>query len=53
MLVSGAMIRKGAVGRAHEDGMSREIAADVAARGRELLTDEAAFEWLYRGGPLP
>ena len=52
VLTPGGMIRKGAVGRAHEDGMSPEIAADVAARGRELLPDEAAFEWLYRGGAL-
>jgi hypothetical protein len=47
---SGGMIRKGQVGAAQEDGVSEAIAADFAARGREILRDEAAFEWLYRGG---
>jgi hypothetical protein len=48
----GAMIRKGQVGAAREDGVSEAIARDFAARGREILRDEAAFEWLYRGGPV-
>lgn len=49
---SGAMVRKGQVGAAREDGVSEAIAEDFAARGREFLRDEAAFEWLYKGGPL-
>lgn len=50
---SGGMIRKGEVGRAREDGVTEAIAHDFAARGREILRDEAAFEWMYKGGPLP
>jgi hypothetical protein len=45
----GAMIRKGQVGSAREDGVSEAIARDFAARGREILRDEAAFNWLYSG----
>ena len=47
----GAMVRHGRVGAAREDGVTEAIADDLAARGRELLQDEAAFEWLYHGGP--
>ena len=50
---SGAMVRKGQVGAARADGVTEAIAEDLAARGRELLRDEVAFEWLYDGGPLP
>ena len=46
----GAMVRKGQVGGARAEGVSEAIAQDFAARGRELLRDEAAFEWLYHGG---
>ena len=46
----GAMVRHGRVGAAREDGVTEAIARDLAARGRELLQDEAAFEWLYHGG---
>jgi aryl sulfotransferase len=53
ILDSGAMVRKGKAGAAKEDGVTPEIAAELAGLGRELLTDEAAFQWLYRGGPLP
>jgi hypothetical protein len=53
ILDSGAMVRKGKVGAAHEDGVTPEISADIARLGREILTDAAAFEWCYRGGPLP
>lgn len=47
---AGAMIRKGKVGAAREDGVTEAIAQDFAARGRELLPDEEAFAWLYQGG---
>jgi hypothetical protein len=53
ILDSGAMVRMGKVGAAHEDGVTPAIAADIARLGREMLTDAAAFEWCYRGGPLP
>lgn len=53
LLQSGAMVRKGEVGGAREDGMTESLAAQLAGRGRAILGDEAAFEWLYRGGPLP
>lgn len=47
------MVRKGVSGHQHEDGITEEISQDLAARGREVLTDEVAFKWLYEGGPLP
>jgi hypothetical protein len=47
------MVRKGRTGAAAEDGITPEISTDIARLGREILTDEAAFEWFYRGGPLP
>jgi hypothetical protein len=53
ILDSGAMLRKGAVGAAKDDGVTPEISAEVARLGRELLKDDALFEWFYRGGPLP
>jgi hypothetical protein len=53
VLNDGAMIRKGRVGAAKEDGMTDAIAATVAEMGREVLRDDAAFAWCYEGGPLP
>lgn len=53
LLQSGAMVRKGQVGQAREDGMTEELAADLMARGRVIVPDPAVLEWLYRGGPLP
>ncbi len=53
VLNRGAMIRKGKLGAAKEDGMTDAIAAAIAAAGREILRDEAALAWLYEGGPLP
>ena len=51
-LEPGAMVRKGKAGAAAEDGMTPAIAADLSARGRMILRDEAAFDWLYNGGPI-
>ncbi|MEZ4385764.1 MAG: sulfotransferase domain-containing protein [Nannocystaceae bacterium] len=48
----GSMVRKGQAGAAAEDGMTPAIAADLRARGRRILSDEAALAWLYGGGPL-
>ncbi len=53
ILIPGAMVRKGKAGRAHEDGMTAAISAELAALGREILQDDAAMDWFYRGGPLP
>ncbi|HET8695934.1 MAG TPA: sulfotransferase domain-containing protein [Gammaproteobacteria bacterium] len=53
VLDPGAMVRKGKVGAAREDGVTPAIAADIAALGRTIVTDPAALEWCYRGGPLP
>jgi aryl sulfotransferase len=53
VLESGAMIRKGQTGAAHEDGMTKEIAAQLRAFGSNIVTDPVALAWLYEGGPLP
>jgi aryl sulfotransferase len=53
ILDSGAMIRKGQIGASAEDGVTPELSKAVADIGRTILTDPAAFEWCYRGGPLP
>jgi hypothetical protein len=53
ILNPGAMVRKGRVGAAHEDGVTPAIAAELAQMGREVVTDPEALEWAYRGGPLP
>ncbi|MCX4246734.1 sulfotransferase domain-containing protein [Paraliomyxa miuraensis] len=53
VLDPGAMIRKGQVGTARDDGMTEAIAARVRTRGAEILDDPVAMEWYYRGGPTP
>jgi len=53
ILEVGAMIRKGKVGAAHEDGMTKEIAGELRAFGSKIVSDPAALGWLYDGGPLP
>lgn len=53
ILDSGAMVRRGRVGAAEDDGVTTEISAEVARIGREILRDDAAFDWFYRGGELP
>lgn len=52
-LEEGAMIRKGELGGASDDGMTEEISAVIASRGREIVGDEAALTWIYEGGPVP
>jgi aryl sulfotransferase len=52
-LLPGAMVRKGRVGAAAEDGVTPEMSAAIAALGREIVGDEAALAWMYEGGPLP
>jgi len=53
VLDSGAMMRRGRVGAAKDDGVTPEISAEVAQIGHEMLNDDAALEWFYRGGALP
>jgi hypothetical protein len=52
ILNPGAMMRKGRLGAAHEDGVTPAISAEIARAGREILADAAALEWCYRGGPI-
>jgi aryl sulfotransferase len=53
VLDPGAMIRRGKSGVAAADGVTPEIAAEIARIGRGIVPDPHAFEWCYRGGPLP
>ena len=53
ILDPGAMIRKGQVGASAEDGVTPELSKTIAELGRQILRDEDAFEWLYRGGSVP
>ncbi len=53
ILDPGAMIRKGQIGASADDGVTPEISASIAATGRQILQDQPAFEWCYRGGALP
>ena len=53
VLEPGAMVRKGEVGAAKEDGMTAAIAARLRSRGEALASDPRALAWQYKGGPLP
>jgi hypothetical protein len=53
LLDCGAMVRKGAVGAAGQDGMTEEISREVRASGAEIIKDLQLLEWFYRGGPWP
>jgi aryl sulfotransferase len=53
VLKTGAMIRKGRLGQAADDGMTPEIARDLREAGRRMCPDADALEWIYNGGPLP
>jgi aryl sulfotransferase len=53
VLSSGAMIRKGKTGAAHEDGMTHELAAHLRGVGAQICPDQAALRWCYSGGKLP
>ena len=53
MLDSGAMVRKGAVGAAKEDGMTAEIAAEFRAKGAALIKNPKVLDWFYNGGKRP
>lgn len=53
VLDPGAMIRKGEVGAASEDGITPQISEAIAAIGREMVPYPEALEWCYQGGPVP
>ena len=53
ILYSGAMIRKGQVGHAKEDGMTDEISNHLREVGSQICPDVVAVNWLYEGGKLP
>ncbi|MBK8961436.1 MAG: sulfotransferase domain-containing protein [Proteobacteria bacterium] len=53
LLKPGAMVRKGAAGAAHEDGMTPALAAEVRAVGESICNDADAIRWFYAGGALP
>ena len=46
----GAMMRKGKLGAAREDGMTEAISAHLRAVGDSICPDRRAVEWLYHGG---
>ena len=52
VLEPGGMMRKGKAGASREDGMTEEIAQHMRAVGSKIVGDEAAMEWMYRGGEL-
>lgn len=52
IMESGAMIRKGAIGAAKEDGMNEEISAHLLSVGQQICPDPAALDWLYNGGEI-
>ncbi|MDE3028967.1 MAG: sulfotransferase domain-containing protein, partial [Paracoccaceae bacterium] len=53
ILKSGAMIRKGEVGKAEADGMTEEISKHLRGLGTQICPDPAALKWFYEGGDLP
>ena len=52
ILDPGAMIRKGRLGASAEDGVTPAISEAMAAIGRTILTDPAAYAWAYNGGAM-
>ncbi len=53
ILDSGAMVRKGKIGSAPEDGVTPVMSSELRTAGQGLLHDQEAVAWLYSGGPLP
>lgn len=53
LLDSGAMVRKGAVGEAKDDGMTEEIAHEFRAKGEAIIKDPKLLDWFYHGGQRP
>jgi len=53
LIVPGGMVRKGAAGKAAEDGMTPEIAAIIHQWAEKMVPDPAARKWLFEGGAIP
>ena len=53
VLDRGAMVRKGKIGAAREDGVTPAMSAELETLGKAMLPDEEALDWLYSGGALP
>ncbi len=53
ILKSGAMIRKGEVGEAASDGMTKDISLHLREMGGRICPDPVAVNWHYDGGDLP
>jgi hypothetical protein len=53
LMKSGSMVRKGASGKAAEDGMTPEISKQIHDFAEQLVPDPAARKWMFEGGPLP
>lgn len=53
ILKSGAMIRKGEVGKAKSDGMTDEIAQHLRRIADQFCGSPEAVKWYYEGGALP
>jgi aryl sulfotransferase len=49
----GAMMRRGEVGMAEADGMTKEISQHLRERGSQICPDATALAWFYEGGDLP
>mmetsp|Transcript_58899 Transcript_58899/g.65984 ORF Transcript_58899/g.65984 Transcript_58899/m.65984 type:complete len:89 (-) Transcript_58899:110-376(-) len=52
LVQTGAMVRKGKVRAAAEDGMTPEISVDIHAWAEKMMPDAAAREWMFHGGPI-
>lgn len=53
ILKTGAMIRKGKVGKAKSDGMTDDIAQHLRESAGMYCQDPTAIKWYYEGGELP
>ena len=53
VLKNGAMIRKGASGKAKEDGMTDAISRHLREIGDRICPEPAALKWYYEGGTVP
>lgn len=51
-LMSGAMMRQGSFGVARQEGITEEMAKEINERGRTVLDDEGALDWMYNGGDI-
>lgn len=53
VLKSGAMVRKGQVGKAKSDGMTDDISRQLRQLATEICSSPEAIDWYYKGGSLP